>query len=122
MLLNVNGRIDDSHAGQYQTDGRGPDRPRLVRRYHRSAKPFFLYFAPIAPHFGLPVESRRPARAWSGPTPAQPEGFKTPARPPGVRGRFDRQITRASGLPPGRGTERAGRRGTAPADAVAAPI
>ena len=98
MLLNVNGRIDDSHAGQYQTEVEGRIASRLVRRYHRSAKPFFLYFAPIAPHFGLPVEADDPqGLVW--PDTGKPERMMTPARPPGVRGRFDRQITRASGLP-----------------------
>jgi arylsulfatase A-like enzyme len=98
VLLNHNGTIDDSHKGRYQTVVEGNIARRMVRRYHRSAKPFFLYFAPIAPHFGAPREKGDPGGIhW--PQTSSREPFKTPARPARVRGRFDSQITRASGLP-----------------------
>ena len=98
VLLNHNGTMDDGHKGVYQTVAEGRLARHLVRRYHRSPKPFFLYFAPIAPHFGAPREKDDP-RGIRWPGTGAPEKFKTPARPRRVRGKFDRQITRASGLP-----------------------
>ena len=97
VLVNKNGTIDDSHAGHYQTRVQGRIASRLVRSYHRSPKPFFLYWAPIAPHFGLPREPDDPDVTW--PDSGNRERIKTPARPPEVRGAFDREILRASGMP-----------------------
>ena len=98
VLLNHNGTIDDSHKGVYQTVAEGRLTRRLVTKYHRSPKPFFLYFAPIAPHFGAPREKGDP-RGIFWPGTGSPEKFKTPARPGRVKGMFDKEITRASGLP-----------------------
>ena len=95
--MNRNGTIDDSHDGHYQTRVQGRIASRLVRSYHRSPKPFFLYWAPIAPHFGLPREPDDPVATW--PDSGEAERIKTPARPPGVRGAFDSEILRASGMP-----------------------
>ena len=98
VLLNDNGTIDDSTRASTRPSSRAASPRRLVTKYHRSAKPFFLYFAPVAPHFGAPREKDDPAACiWPGT--GSPEQFKTPARPTRVRGTFDRQITRASGLP-----------------------
>src|SRR4051794_29364423 len=96
-LFNVNGRTDDSHDGQYQTDVLGAFSRELVRKYHRSPKPFFMYFSAVAPHFGGPLEDDDPRniRTATG----RPELIKTPARPEWVRGVFDSEIPRASGLP-----------------------
>lgn len=98
LLLNHNGRIEDRFKGTYQTVAEGRIARRLVTTYHRSAKPFFLYFAPIAPHVGGPLEDDDPAPQVY-PFSTTEELFKTPARPKRVRGMFDREITRASGLP-----------------------
>ncbi len=98
VIFNHNGTIDDSHARQYQSDVEGRLASRLITKYHRSAKPFFLYFAPIAPHFGAPTEKDDPTHVvW--PNTGKHESMKTPARPPSVRGIFDKQILRASGMP-----------------------
>jgi N-acetylglucosamine-6-sulfatase len=98
LLLNHNGQIEDRHKGTYQTVAEGRIARRLVTKYHRSPKPFFLYFAPIAPHAGAPREKGDPApQFWPGTSAT--ELFKTPARPKRVRGMFDREITRAPGLP-----------------------
>ncbi len=105
-LLNANGRIDDGHRGRYQTDVLGGLARSLVRRYHRSPKPFFLYLAPVAPHFGAPREKDDPRPA-ADPVTGRTTIVKTPARPRWVRGRFDRQIPRASGLPAGGGPSEA---------------
>jgi N-acetylglucosamine-6-sulfatase len=97
-LFNHNGTIDDDHGGVYQTVAEGRIARRLVTKYHRSPKPFFLYFAPIAPHFGAPREKGDPGKIFL-PGTSSVEPFKTPARPQRVRGMFDDEITRASGLP-----------------------
>jgi len=96
-LFNINGRTDHSHKGQYQTDVLGRFARQLVRKYHRSPRPFFMYLSSVAPHFGEPREKDDPRHIVTAA--GQPERIKTPARPPWVRGRFDAQIPRASGLP-----------------------
>ena len=102
--MNKNGTIDDSHAGHYQTRVQGRIASRLVRSYHRSPKPFFLYWAPIAPHFGLPREPDDPDVTWpdsggrgadqdTGPA-ARGPGCLRPRDPAGLRpaaGRRPRQ-------------------------------
>jgi N-acetylglucosamine-6-sulfatase len=97
-LFNVDGHIDDRHKGQYQTAVLGRMAARMIEKYHRSPKPFFMYFSPVAPHFGSPREADDP-RGIINPANGKVEQIKTPARPRWVRGRFDRQIPRASGLP-----------------------
>ena len=104
-LFNVNGRIDDTHKGQYQTNVLGSFARGLVTKYHRSPRPFFLYVSAVAPHFGGPREKGDPVHV-----PRLDGGFSrlaTPARPLWVRGKFDRQITRASGRPVGGGPSEA---------------
>ena len=96
-LFNVNGRIDDTHRGQYQTNVLGGFARRLVTKYHRSPKPFFMYLSAVAPHFGGPKESDDPGLVLR--TDGRHTDIDTPARPRWVRGRFDARITRASGLP-----------------------
>jgi N-acetylglucosamine-6-sulfatase len=98
VLINKNGEIDDSHAGRYQTRVQGRIACRMVQKYHRSPKPFFMYWAPIAPHFGLPREKDDPTHL-TMPGTGKQERIKTPARPTRVRGRFDGQILRAAGMP-----------------------
>jgi arylsulfatase A-like enzyme len=96
-IFNVNGRIDDSHKGQYQTGVLGRFARSLVQKYHRSPRPFFLWLSAVAPHFGRPYEKGDPVHVKRG-----GGGFTriaTPARPKWVRGTLDRQIPRASGLP-----------------------
>jgi N-acetylglucosamine-6-sulfatase len=97
-LFNVNGHIDDSHRGQYQTDVIGKIARRMMHKYHRSPKPFFMYISPVAPHFGSPREKDDPTHVVN-PMTGRHERIMTPARPRWVRGRFDKQIPRASGLP-----------------------
>lgn len=98
VLFNHNGTIDDSYKGRYQTDVEGGIASSMVKKYHRSPKPFFLYFAPVAPHFGAPTEKDDPTNVvW--PDTGKHEEMKTPGRPAWVRGFFDSQIARASGVP-----------------------
>ncbi len=98
---NHDGRIDASHRGEYQTSTIGSFGASLVRRYHRGRAPFFLYLSYVAPHHGSPTEPDDPSR--SRPGDSLDEGFRTPARPRWVRGRFDRAVRQGAGMPPGGG-------------------
>ncbi len=95
-IFNVNGRIDDSHRGQYQTNVLGRFTRALVTRYSRSSKPFFVYVSALAPHHGNPTEPDDVNRVrYSGGR----SDFRTPARPDWVKGRFDTRVRRGAGLP-----------------------
>jgi N-acetylglucosamine-6-sulfatase len=96
-IFNVNGRIDDTHRGQYQTNVIGSFARKLVGKYHRSTKPFFLYVSSVAPHFGGPGESDDPSHVRTAT--GGYVNIKTPARPKWVRGKFDGSVTRAAGRP-----------------------
>ncbi|QVT78916.1 Multifunctional alkaline phosphatase superfamily protein [Nocardioides aquaticus] len=85
---NVNGRTDNTHQGEYQTNTIGDFSRTLVRNYHRAGGPFFLNVNFVAPHHGGPPERDDP----------RGDAFRTPARPDRVRGMYDRLVTRPSGL------------------------
>jgi N-acetylglucosamine-6-sulfatase len=98
---NVNGELDNSHRGTYQTSVVGDFSVDMARNYHRANAPFFMYVSYIAPHHGGPQEEGDPT------TLNHPDGtfdgFQTPARPDWVKGKFDDLITRPSGMPVGGG-------------------
>jgi arylsulfatase A-like enzyme len=98
---NVNGRVDNRYAGQYQTNVVGRFSTAMATRFGRSRKPFFMYVNYVAPHHGAPVEPDDPGtvRDRKGNT----HDIGTPARPDWVKGRFDKVITRAAGMPKGGG-------------------
>lgn len=96
-----NGRIDASHRGEYSTNGIGRISRRLIVKYSRGDAPFFVYASYVAPHFGGPREPDDPA-SFRAPNGSLLE-FKTPARPVWVRGKFDRVLERAAGIPRGGG-------------------
>ncbi len=96
-IFNVNGVIDDSHRGQYQTAVLGGFARKLVRGYARSPRPFFLWLSAVAPHFGTPHEADDPGRIRR--SDGRYSKCATPARPGWVEGRFDARITRAPGCP-----------------------
>ena len=96
-LFNVNGDINDRYLGRYQTDVLGGFARTLVTKYHRSAKPFFLYVSSVAPHIGgarEPDDPRAIRRANGNIL-----QVKTPARPRWVRGKLDALVPRAAGRP-----------------------
>ena len=99
---NVNRRVV-MHPGAYSSDVVGSEAVGLVSKYHRSAKPFFLFLTPVAPHHGGPREARDPADY------VKANGFRqqfpTPYTPAWVRGRFDRAVTHAPGVPLHRAAE-----------------
>jgi N-acetylglucosamine-6-sulfatase len=94
--LNVNGKLE-SHQGEYQTRMLGGQSVGMVRRYAELDRPFFLWVNYVAPHHGGPREADdpRPVRRNDG----RWAEIQTTAVPPEVRGRFDRQIVRAPGIP-----------------------
>jgi N-acetylglucosamine-6-sulfatase len=94
---NVNGHVDNRYKGKYQTNVIGGFSRKLVRKYHQSSNPFFLYVSFVAPHHGGPREKGDPVHV------RRPDGryesLDTPARPSWVKGRFNGIITRSAGLP-----------------------
>ena len=99
---NINRRVV-MHRGQYSSNVIASQSAGLIRKYHRSAAPFFLWVTPVAPHHGGPGEKRDPHdyRKANGFV----QHFPTPYTPKGVRGRFDRAITHAPGVPLRRAAE-----------------
>jgi N-acetylglucosamine-6-sulfatase len=97
LVQNINGRIVAS-PGRYSTDVMAEQTRRLIDRFGKRPSPWFLWWTPIAPHHGSPVESDDP------PASARTDGFSTtwvtPARPEWVKGYFDAKITHGSGTPP----------------------
>ncbi len=103
LVQNVNGRIVASN-GHYSTDVMGRQTRDLIGRFGEQPHPWFIWWTPIAPHDGSPIESDDP-----GTTP-RTDGFSTtwgtPARPEWVKGRFDSRITHGAGTPPVGSAER----------------
>lgn len=96
--FNVNGRIDNSHRGHYSTDVIGRFAVGMAQRFSRGSRPFFMHVNFFAPHFGGPPEPDDPP-AFAKDSAGRSHDLRTPARPAWVRGRFDRLITHAAGLP-----------------------
>ncbi|HET7689288.1 MAG TPA: sulfatase [Nocardioidaceae bacterium] len=94
--FNHNGRLDLSHRGEYQTNVLGQMSRRIVERYSRRTKPFFLYLSSLAPHHGTPHERGDIDAVRNGDRVFE---FKSPARPRSVRGHFNDVVTRPPGLP-----------------------
>ena len=63
LTSNVNGRIR-SWPGQYSTDVTARQTQNLIDRFHSdgAAAPWFIWWAPIAPHHGGPFEPMTLAR------------------------------------------------------------
>ena len=100
VLLNHNG-TDRRHAkGQLPDRRPGPDRPAAGTRYHRSAEAVLPVLRADRPALRAPRARATTRAAWSGPAPAAGEVQDPRPAGRGCAGRFDRQITRASGLPP----------------------
>lgn len=98
---NVNGRVDNSHRGEYSAVVTGEFARAMVGRFSRAGRPFFLYVNFLAPHAGGPPEPDDPGRL----TDRNGTRYRlvTPARPRWARGRFDDLVNRAIGLPRGGG-------------------
>lgn len=94
---NVNGRIQNSYRGQYQTNVIGDMSVAMAERFGNRLAPFFMSVNYLAPHAGRPVDPDDPSPMRDA------EGnlneFDTPSVPGWVRGKFDHIIRRGAGLP-----------------------
>lgn len=97
LVQNINGAIKN-WPGQYSTDVLARQTRSLIERWRKGPKPWFIWWTPVAPHFGTPEESDdpRPTLATDGMRTTWP----TPARPDWVKGYFDKTITHGLGTPP----------------------
>lgn len=100
---NINGRVDNSHGGEYQTHTLGKFARDLTTKYAKKSDPFFLYLSSVAPHHGGPREPDDPASVRRSDGVLQ--DFPTPARPGSVKGKFNKSVTRAPGVLPNGTTE-----------------
>ncbi len=97
LVQNINGRIVGS-PGRYSTDVLGEQARGVLSRFAARPDPWFVWWTPVAPHHGDPVEADDP-----GVTPradGHDTRWVTPARPDWVKGRFDSRITHGAGTPP----------------------
>ena len=94
--ISTDGRGFRNFAGRYQTRVYGQLSRGIIRRRAASDRPYFLHVSYTAPHHGFPIERDDPRQHVR-----DDEGtltpMHTPARPPGVRGRFDHRITSTPG-------------------------
>lgn len=94
--FNVNGEIDNSYRGVYQSDVLGDMSVDMSRRFARDRKPFFMYVNYVAPHHGQPNAVDEPD--FVPDSNGREVHVVTPAVPDWVRGRFDDRVRRASGV------------------------
>lgn len=98
LTSNVNGEVQD-WPGEYNTDVTARQTQDMISAFDRrgDARPWFVWWTPVAPHHGGPREADDPG------TTVRPGGgavaWVTPARPGYVKGRFDDRIPRGSGVP-----------------------
>lgn len=99
----INGQVV-TWPQKYSTTVLAEQSRHLIGKFAATGKPWFLWFTPIAPHFGGPPEGDDPAATYNN------KGYLnhwlTPARPNWVKGRFDGEITHGLGVPPHGPTER----------------
>jgi N-acetylglucosamine-6-sulfatase len=93
--LSRNGRGFDNYAGSYQSRVYGALTEQIVRERAADAAPYFLWASYTAPHHGGPVEPDDPETVLRDDH--EETEFVTPARPDGVKGRFDHRIKAAPG-------------------------
>lgn len=94
---NINGELS-FNTGRYSSEVIASQAADLIRSYSDASpqRPFFLWVNPVAPHHGSPVEADDPPPFFGGDDTWK---FQTPARPEWVKGKFNRALTRAPGLP-----------------------
>jgi N-acetylglucosamine-6-sulfatase len=99
--FDVNGRVDNSHRGEYSSAVIGRTSAAMAHRFGRSTRPFFMYVNYVAPHIGGPERGDPPRRFHD--RSGRQWGYDTPGRPRWVRGRFDAPVRRGAGMPRGGG-------------------
>jgi arylsulfatase A-like enzyme len=105
LTSNVNGRLR-TWPGRYTTGVTAGQTQYLLRRFGSAspARPWFIWWTPVAPHHGGPEEPDDPGTIRH--SDGTPELWVTPARPAWVKHRFDPVITHGAGTPPDRQAER----------------
>ncbi|HET8560231.1 MAG TPA: sulfatase-like hydrolase/transferase [Marmoricola sp.] len=93
--LSVDGRGFQPLEGRYQTRAYGEIARRVISSRAASPQPFFLYLAFSAPHVGHPYEPDDPPPTYDAH--GTEHIWRTPVRPPDVKGRWDRVVTAAPG-------------------------
>ena len=95
LVENINGKIA-GFPGRYTTDVTAQQTRKLISKYGKSPKPWFIWWTPIAPHHGTPIEGDDPGpvRRDDG----RDTDFVTPARPDRVKGLFDAKIKHGLGV------------------------
>lgn len=93
--FNLNGVIDDSFTGVYQSKVIGDLTVDMAEGFAADEDPFFMYVNYVAPHHGAPFESDDPGGALD--EDGRWIGLDTPARPDWVKGRYDAVVDRAAG-------------------------
>ncbi len=96
LVENINGEIQ-SFPGRYSTDVVAEQARDVITGFSKSRAPWFVWWTPIAPHHGLPLESDDPLPTRR--TDGEFSAWDTPGRPDWVKGRFDNRITHGSGIP-----------------------
>lgn len=103
LTQNINGKLV-TWPHRYTTDIMGAETRRVLSQFTATGKPWFVWWTPIAPHTGRPLEK-------DDPRPHRMDGtgkiynWPSPARPDWVKGRFDAEITHGLGTPPNRPAE-----------------
>jgi len=97
MTQNINGRVVPHH-GIYSSKLTAQQVQHTIGTFSAAKKPWFVWWTPVAPHFGGPHESDDPAPIRR--TDGVLTKFATPARPGRFWGMFDKDITHALGDPP----------------------
>lgn len=94
---NVNGHVDNSYRGRYQTGVVGDLSVAMAQRFSGTDEPFFMWVNYVAPHHGAPFEDRDPGtiRNANG----HLRYWPSTVSPSWVHGRFDQLVRRGSGMP-----------------------
>lgn len=95
ITMNVNGTIV-GNRGRYSTAVLGEHTRDVLARFVGDAKPWFVWWTPVAPHFGNPVEADDPKPVLGSDGVRRP--YETPARPKWVRGKFNATIRHGIGV------------------------
>lgn len=98
LAANVDGELRH-WPGEYSTTVLGEHTRQLVTELgQRPRAPWFVWWTPVTPHHGTPVEADDPP-----PVRYRMDGsavlWQTPARPDAVKGMFDEEVARGLGVP-----------------------
>ena len=102
LTQSINGHVV-TWPGRYSTTVLAREARHVIGRLAARHRPWFVWWTPVAPHFGSPREPDDPAATYNNS--GHRAAWETPARPNWVKGRFDAQITHGQGVPPHGPTE-----------------